>query len=94
MTSRQDRIKQMLSAVFTPEQLDIIDESAKHASHVARTGAHGGETHYRVLMVSPALTGLSRLARHRKVLEALDAEFKTGLHALSLVLRTPEEASS
>jgi BolA protein len=42
-------------------------------------------------MVSPALKGLSRLARSRAVHAALEAEFKTGLHALSLSLRAPDE---
>jgi BolA protein len=94
MTSRYDRIRQLLSDEFEPESLDIVDESAKHASHVARTGVTGGETHYHVAMVSRAMTGMSRLARYRAVHAALDAEFKTGLHALSLALKTPEEASS
>jgi BolA protein len=45
-------------------------------------------------MVAAALQGQSRLARSRAVHEALDAEFKTGLHALSLKLQTPDEAAA
>jgi stress-induced morphogen len=92
MTNRYERMHDILTSVFTPVALEIVDESAKHASHAARNGVSGGETHYRVLMVSEALAGRSRLARSRAVHEALEAEFKTGLHALSLTLRTPTEA--
>ena len=42
-------------------------------------------------VVSPAFEGLNRVARHRLVMEALGSEFATGLHALSLVLKTPGE---
>ncbi len=84
MTNRYERIEGILRTVFAPVALEIIDESAKHAGHAARNGIAGGETPYRVLMVSGALAGQSRLARSRAVHEALQTEFKTGLHALSL----------
>jgi BolA protein len=91
MTSRYERIQEILAAAFKPVALEIEDESARHAGHKERNNLAGGETHYRVLMVSPALKGLSRLARSRAVHAALEAEFKTGLHALSLSLRAPDE---
>lgn len=95
MNSRSDRIRAILTARFTPEQLEIEDDSAKHAGHAHRTGAPtGGETHYRVFIVSKAFVGHTRLARSRVVHEALDNEFKTGLHAISLALKTPSEANS
>jgi stress-induced morphogen len=92
MMNRYERIRGILETSFAPVALEIVDESAKHASHAARNGVAGGETHYQVRMVSEALAGQSRLARSRAVHEALAGEFKTGLHALSLVLRTPDEA--
>jgi BolA protein len=52
-----------------------------------------GETHYRVILISEAFAGQPRVARSRKVHEVLDAEFKSGLHALSLALKTPQEAA-
>jgi len=68
------------------------DDSSKHAGHA---GAHpGGETHYRLRLVSTAFAGLSRVARQRLVYDALREEFDTGLHALSLDLKTPEEVAS
>jgi len=90
-TTRYDRIRQALEASFEPSVLEITDESAQHAGHAGRAGLTTGETHYRVTLVSPALAGLSRVARSRSVHEALAAEFESGLHALSLTLRTPEE---
>ena len=93
MTNRYDRIRDILEAKFNPQTLEIVDESAKHAGHAGRNGLEGGETHYRVSMVSAVLNGSSRLARSRAVHEVLEPEFKTGLHALSLSLLTPEEAA-
>ncbi|MDD2706144.1 MAG: BolA family transcriptional regulator [Acidocella sp.] len=93
MTTRYERIGTTLRTVFAPAQLEITDESTKHARHAGRNGISGGETHYRVTMVAESLAGRSRVERSRAVHEALDAEFKTGLHALSLTLRTPEEAA-
>ncbi len=92
MTSRQDRIREILSAAFVPSRLEIENESARHASHLKRNGVDGGgETHYHVVLVSEAFRGQSRLARSRAVHAALAAEFTAGLHALSLTLRAPEE---
>jgi BolA protein len=94
MNSRYDRLRALLIAAFSPEVVEIIDESAKHAGHAHQTGAAtGGETHYQILLVSNAFDGQPRLARSRSVHKALDAELKTGLHAISLTLRTPAEAN-
>ena len=77
---------------FAPLHFVLTDESSKHAGHA---GARpGGETHYHVVMVSAAFQGLNRVARQRLVYQALREEFDTGLHALSLDLKTPEEAAS
>jgi stress-induced morphogen len=92
MTTRQERIQQTLTEIFKPESLEVIDESGKHARHAGRQGLPAGETHYRVAMIAGSLAGQSRVARQRAVHEALGAEFKSGLHALSLSLRTPDEA--
>ena len=70
----------------------VVDDSAHHAGHA---GAQpGGETHYTVLLVSEAFRGQNRVARSRAVHAALEAEFAGGMHALSLILRTPEEDSA
>lgn len=82
LTSRTERMRTALVAVFSPSELDIVDESHLHHGHAG--AAPGGETHYAVKIRAPALAGLSRLARHRAVNEALKAEFATGLHALHI----------
>ena len=89
MHTRADRIAARLTEAFAPALLQVADESARHAGHA---GAQpGGETHYALLMVATAFQGQGRLARSRAVHAALAGEFATGLHALSLTLRTPAE---
>jgi BolA protein len=88
--SRATRLEAVLTRAFSPSLLRVVDDSARHAGHA---GARpGGETHYSVLVVSDAFRGMNRVARSRAVHAVLEAEFAGGLHALSLVLRTPEEA--
>lgn len=89
-TSRSDRIRAVLQSALSPTALDVVDDSASHAGHAGARA--GGQTHYNVLVVSPLFEGLGRVARHRLVNQALGDEFGAGLHALSLVLRTPAEA--
>jgi BolA protein len=85
-------MEKQLRTQFAPLHFVLTDESRKHAGHA---GARpGGETHYHVVMVSAAFQGQSRVARQRLVYQALHEEFDTGLHALSLDLKTPEEAAS
>jgi len=71
-----------LVAAFSPDTLEIVDESHLHHGHAGSSPS--GETHYAVRIRSPQLGSLSRVARHRAVNEALAGEFQTGLHALSL----------
>ena len=90
--SRAERIENALRDSLAPVHFVLTDESAKHAGHA---GARpGGETHYHLVMVSAAFEGQTRVARQRLVYRALDEEFETGLHALSLNLKTPLEAGS
>jgi BolA protein len=84
------RLEQALIRAFGPTELVIEDESARHAHHAGAQA--GGETHYAVRIVSAAFEGLSRVERSRRVHEVLAPEFASGLHALSLVARTPDEA--
>jgi BolA protein len=87
---RASRMEALLRARFAPRAFALVDESSLHAGHA---GARpGGETHYRLRMVSTAFEGLSRVARQRLVYQALREEFDTGLHALSLDLKTETEA--
>ena len=88
--SRKDRIAAILREALRPIRLDIVDESDRHAGHA---GARpGGETHYRLNIVSPAFVGKSRVERHRMVNALLAAEFASGLHALAIAAAAPDEA--
>jgi BolA protein len=82
-------MREKLQRAFQPTRLDVINESHLHAGH--RTSPGTGESHFRVLMVSPVFAGKSRLQRHRLVNEALAAELKGKVHALALDLRAPDE---
>ena len=82
LTTRIERMRAALVAAFSPDTLDIVDESHLHHGHAG--AAPGGETHYSVKIRSAAFAGLSRLARHRAVNDALKAEFDAGLHALHI----------
>ena len=90
--SHHDRASRLRAAIeheFAPVELAIVDDSARHAGHAGATAA--GETHFNVTLVSARFRGLNRVARARAVHEALGPEFATGLHALALTLRAPEE---
>ncbi len=76
------RIEALLQAAFAPVALEVIDESYQHAGHA---GARpGGQTHYRVRIVSEALAGKSRVERHRRVYECLKPRLESGVHALAI----------
>lgn len=89
--NRARRLEQRLREAFNPTLLEIVDDSARHAGHAGARAE--GETHFSVLLVAPTFSGLSRVARARAVHERLAAEFGSGMHALSLTLRSPEEHS-
>lgn len=82
LTSRADRIRAVLEATFLPDLLEIVDESDLHHGHAG--AAPGGETHYAIRIRAGSLSGLSRLAKHRAINDALKAEFASGLHALAI----------
>jgi len=82
LTTRTERIRAALTAVFSPAELNIVDESHLHHGHAG--AAPGGETHYAVKIRAEAFNRLSRLAKHRAVNEALKGEFASGLHALHI----------
>ena len=86
-----DTIRAKLASTFAPKELDVADDSHKHAGHA---GARpGGETHYSVRIVADAFAGLSRVERQRRVYAALAEEMKPNkVHALALTTLTPAEA--
>ena len=82
----REAIVEKLSAKFAPTHLEVIDESHRHQGHAG--SRPGGESHFRVRIASPALTG-TRVAQHRAIMEALDAEIKGGVHALAIEVISP-----
>jgi BolA protein len=87
----EEIIRRKLEAAFGPEQLLIEDESHQHAGHA---GARpGGETHFRVSLVSSVFKGLSRVERQRRVYGVLADEMKDRVHALALSVKSPDEVN-
>ncbi len=90
--NRAERIRAAIVAALQPHAFEIEDESHLHAGHAG--AREGGETHYKVTVVSPAFVGQSRVTRQRTLYSLLKVEFEGGLHALSLRALTPEEAAA
>jgi BolA family transcriptional regulator, general stress-responsive regulator len=90
--TRHDRMIETLTKTFAPAGLDVIDESHLHAGHAGHRP--GGETHYRIHIVSKVFEGKSRLERHRMVNEALASEFSAGVHALAIHASAPGEGEA
>ena len=76
-------------AALEPLSLELVDESAQHAGHAG--AAPGGETHWRLSIVSPRFAGQSKVARHRMVYQALGELMQHPIHALAISARSPEE---
>ncbi len=87
--STVQRIQDTLAAALSPERLDVVDESERHAGHMG--AVPGKTTHVRVLVTAQAFRGKSRIERHRIVNELLAAEMAEGLHALAIVAKAPGE---
>ncbi|TVP59958.1 MAG: BolA family transcriptional regulator [Halomonadaceae bacterium] len=83
--SLQQIMQQKLTAAFTPEWLQVENESHQHSVPA------NSETHFKVVLVSETFAGQSRIARHQSVNGLLAEEFHQGLHALTLHLYTPEQ---
>lgn len=92
MTSVETRLRQKLIEALEPHRLDVVNESELHAGHRSSPGT--GDSHYRVLVVSPKFAGLSRVARHRLVNDVLREDLAGGIHALALATYAPGEPVS
>ncbi|KAJ2776781.1 BolA domain UV induced protein Uvi31 [Coemansia javaensis] len=86
-------IRERISEALRPTELRIVNESHKHRHHQAMRGVDSAETHFRVTVVSRAFAGQTLIARHRTVNALLGDQLRAenGIHALSLVTKTPEE---
>ena len=82
-------IERKLSEAFSPQSLRVEDESHRHEGHAGHRP--GGETHFRVYIVSQAFQGKSRVDRHRLINAALASELQGGVHALAIHAAAPGE---
>lgn len=90
--SAEAAIREKLMQALQPTRLDVVNESHLHAGH--RTSPGTGESHFRVLVVSQAFAGKSRIERHRLINDTLAAELKGKVHALAIKAYAPDEAAS
>jgi len=88
--STKDAIINKLREAFSPESLDVTDESHLHVGHAGHRP--GGETHFRVYIVSSAFEGKSRIERHRMINATLSGELAGSVHALAIKAIVPGEA--
>jgi len=76
-------------AKLEPQALELVDESEQHRGHAGYR--EGGNTHWRLSIVSPRFTGQPTVARHRMVYQALGELMQNPIHALAITARSPEE---
>lgn len=86
--SVEARMRERLAAL-APLQLVLEDESSRHLGHAG--WKEGGNTHWKLAIVSAAFTGRNTVARHRMVYQALGDLMENPIHALSINARSPEE---
>ncbi len=81
------RMRTLLQAELSAQQIEITDDSHHHAGHLDADG--GG--HFSVRIISTAFTGLSAVQRHRRVFSVLAGMIPNEIHALSIQAHTPDE---
>jgi len=74
-----------------PAVLEIHDDSEEHAGHA---GAAAGGGHFSVTIVSEQFRGLTRLARHRAILDRVGDLIPNPVHALAINAYAPDEFPS
>ena len=82
--SKEAEIRAAIEAAFDIQELEIINESGRHAGHAGDDGS--GESHFALRLRATELAALGRVARHRAVHRALGPELVASIHALSLDL--------
>lgn len=85
----RNNLIQKLKSTIQPIEIELIDDSEKHAGHAGSRA--GGASHFKLWIVSERFVGLSAIARHRLVYDALADDMKHQIHALNIVAKTPEE---
>ena len=86
----RDALTERLQAL-SPTVLTIDDDSGEHAGHAGNTSGGG---HFSVTIVSQHFCGLTRLARHRAVLDRVGDLIPNPVHALAIRAYAPDEFPS
>jgi BolA family transcriptional regulator, general stress-responsive regulator len=84
-----DLITKKLTEAFAPQSLTVVDESDRHEGHAGHRP--GGQTHFRIYIVSELFKGMTRLQRHRLINQTLAGELAAGVHALAIHAAAPGE---
>jgi BolA protein len=87
-----DLITQKLTKAFAPQSLKVVDESHQHEGHAGHRP--GGQTHFRVYIVSESFKGKTRVERHRMINQSLATELAGGVHALAIHASAPGEGGN
>jgi len=79
-----------LTAALSPTHLELEDQSHQHVGHAGHDPR--GESHFALIIESPAFAGLNRVERQRKVYAALGDLMRERVHALTIRASAPGEA--
>jgi BolA family transcriptional regulator, general stress-responsive regulator len=84
-------IRSKLEAAFAPDELEVVDDSHRHAGHA---GARDGRGHFQVRILSRRFAGKRTIERHRMIYAALGSLMQTDIHALGLEALSPDDSKS
>ena len=82
MTSLQDIIIDKLTRELSPDQLNVYNDSHKHAGHAGATN----DSHFRIEIKASSLSNMTRVQAHQRIYAILDSEMKTRIHALQIII--------
>ena len=81
----QNRITSKLEEAFSPQHLEVLNESNKH------NVPPGSESHFKLIVVCESFQGQMLIKRQRQINQLLADELANGVHALSMHTYTPAE---
>lgn len=87
--ARVAQIRSRLEAAFAPAEIEVIDDSRRHAGHA---GARDGRGHFNIRIVSARFAGKRTVERHRMIYEALGSLMQTDIHALGVIALEPNDS--
>ena len=82
-------IRERLESALQPDELEIVDDSRRHAGHA---GARDGRGHFNVRILSRHFSGKKTVERHRMVYSALGSLMQTDIHALGVTALSPDDS--